>query len=160
MTTTLIDETAETATPEASRQLVAFLVGSEEYAVEIARVQEIIRYTAPRPVSGARPGVEGLINLRGKLIPVVDLRRMLGSHGLRAETAKIVVVEIGDSTLGMEVDDVSEVLTVETADCESAPDGTAAGIGADVIDAVVKLEGRLLVILDLDRMFGEAAAGH
>jgi purine-binding chemotaxis protein CheW len=139
---------------------VVFMVGSEEYAVEIARVQEIIRYAAPRPVSGARPGVEGLINLRGKLIPVVDLRRVLGSDGLRAETAKIVVVEIGDSTLGMEVDDVSEVLTVETADCESAPDGTAAGLGADVIDAVVKLEGRLLVILDLDRMFGAAAAGH
>ncbi len=155
MLTTVIDETLERTAPGDTRQLVAFLVGSEEYAVEIARVQEIIRYTAPRPVSGARPGVQGLINLRGKLIPVVDLRRILGSDGVRAETAKIVVVEIGDSTLGMEVDDVCEVLTVARADCEAAPDGTAAGMGADVIDAVVKLEGRLLVILDLDRMFGE-----
>ena len=156
MTTTLIDDEVERSAPSDARQLVAFLVGDEEYAVEIARVQEIIRYTAPRPVSGARSGVQGLINLRGKLIPVVDLRRMLGGHGTRAESAKIVVVEIGDSTIGMEVDDVCEVLTVDGAQCEAAPDGTTAG--TDVIDAVVKLEGRLLVILDLDRMFGDV--GH
>lgn len=155
MTTTLIDDEIERSAPGDARQLVAFLVGEEEYAVEIARVQEIIRYTAPRPVSGARPGVQGLINLRGKLIPVVDLRRMLGSVGTRADGAKIVVVEIGDSTIGMEVDDVSEVLTVDASLCEAAPDGTTAG--ADIIEAVVKLENRLLVILDIDRMFGADA---
>jgi len=155
MTTSLIDDEVARSGPGERRQLVAFLVGSEEYAVEIARVQEIIRYTTPRPVSGARSGVQGLINLRGKLIPVVDLRRILGSPGSRAEGAKIVVVEIGNATIGMEVDDVREVLTVDGGLCEAAPDGTA----GDVIDSVVKLEGRLLVILDLDRMFGEALAG-
>ena len=155
MGTTLIDDGAGGSAPGESRQLVVFLVGGEEYAVEIARVQEIIRYTAPRPVSGARPGVQGLINLRGKLIPVVDLHGMLGAQGERGDAAKIVVVEIGDSTLGMEVNDVREVLTVDAAQCEAAPDGTTTGAG--VIDAVVKLEGRLLVIIDLDRMFGDAA---
>jgi len=153
MTTTLVDESVDQATKGEPRQLVVFLLGSEEYAVEIARVQEIIRYTSPRPVSGARPGVEGLINLRGKLIPVVDLRWLLGATGERSDSSKIVVVEIGDSTVGMEVDDVSEVMTVDSSICEAAPEGTTAA-SADVIDAVVKLESRLLVILDLDRLFG------
>lgn len=152
MTTTLVDDAVDQATKGEPRQLVVFLLGSEEYAVEIARVQEIIRYAPPRPVSGARPGVEGLINLRGKLIPVVDLRGMLGAAGERSDASKIVVVEIGDSTLGMEVDDVSEVLTVDSSICEAAPEGTTA-TSADVIDAVVKLETRLLVVLDLDRLF-------
>ncbi len=153
MTTTLVDENVDQATKGEPRQLVVFLLGSEEYAVEIARVQEIIRYTSPRPVSGARPGVEGLINLRGKLIPVVDLRWLLGASGERSDSSKIVVVEIGENTVGMEVDDVSEVMTVDSSICEAAPEGTTAA-SADVIDAVVKLESRLLVILDIDRLFG------
>ena len=155
MGTTLIDDGPGGPAPSGARQLVAFLVGGEEYAVDVACVQEIIRYTAPRPVSGARPGVQGLINLRGRLIPVVDLHGMLGAHGPRGDSAKIVVVEIGDSTVGMEVDDVREVLTVDACQCEAAPDGATTGAG--VIDAVAKLEGRLLVIIDLDRMFGAAA---
>jgi purine-binding chemotaxis protein CheW len=139
---------------------VVFLLGREEYAVPITRVQEIIRYTSPRPMPGADHSVEGVINLRGRIIPVVDLRRRMGSDAERADSAKIVVVEVGETTLGIEVDEVSEVLTVHATDCESAPQGAGGGgsaLAADVIDAVVKLEGRLLVILDLDRMFEGSA---
>lgn len=158
MTTATMDSAVQHESAATDRrQLVVFLLGREEYAVPITRVQEIIRYTSPRPMPGAAHGVEGVINLRGRIIPVVDLRRRLGSGGERADNAKIVVVEIGDTTLGVEVDEVSEVLTVDATDCETAPQGSGGASAADVIDAVVKLEGRLLVILDLDRMFEGAA---
>jgi purine-binding chemotaxis protein CheW len=158
MTTASLDGTAERSASTDRRQLVVFLLGSEEYAVGITSVQEIIRYTTPRPMPGAASGVEGVINLRGKIIPVVDLRRVLGSHGERASESKIVVVDVGETTLGMEVDEVSEVLTVDAADCEPAPEGVAVGAGADVIESVVKLDGRLLVTLNLDRLFAGASA--
>jgi purine-binding chemotaxis protein CheW len=100
--------------------------------------------------------VEGVIKLRGRIIPVLNLRRRLGSVGERRENGRFVV-ETGDVTLGMEVDGVSEVLTVDVADCEPLARGAAvarSGLATEVIDSIVKLEGRLPVILDLDRLMG------
>lgn len=95
----------------------------------------------------------GVINLRGRIIPVVDLRARLGAAGERAEDSKIVIVELENATVGIEVDEVKEVLTVQADDCEPAPSGARA-VSADVIDSVAKLEGRLPMILDLDRLPG------
>lgn len=159
MTTTApIDPPAERSAGSDPRQLVVFCLGSAEYAVRISCVQEIIRYLPPRPMPGGAPGVEGVINLRGRIIPVIDLRRILGSDGVRPDDAKIVIVDVGDATLGMEVDEVSEVLTVGATDCEPAPPSMDDGTGTGVIQAVVKLEGRLLVELDLDRLLGAHTA--
>jgi len=136
-----------------SRQLVAFALGTEDFGVPITRVQEIIRYTEPRAMPDSPAHITGVINLRGKIIPVVDLRMRLAASGERAEDSKIVIVELESATTGIMVDEVREVLTVNAADCEPAPQG-ANTVSADVIDAVAKLEGRLLVILDLDKLLG------
>jgi purine-binding chemotaxis protein CheW len=137
------------------RQLVVFRVGQEEYGVDIRRVQEIIRYTAPRPIPGAPPDMEGVINLRGRIIPVIGLAGRLGMFGgERPESAKIVVVELTEHTVGVVVDEVTEVMGV-AADALEAPPHTAT---ADYLEAVVRLEGRLLVLLDLPRLFGELEA--
>lgn len=142
------------ADPQA-RQLVVFTLGAEEYGVPITLVQEIIRYTAPRPIPGSPSHVEGVINLRGRIIPVVDLRSRFGAYGDRPEEAKIVIVELPDATVGVTVDEVKEVLTVNADQCEAPPEGAG---DAEYLEAVAKLEGRLLVMLDMPKLFGNAAS--
>ena len=134
--------------------LVVFTLGDEEYGVPITLVQEIIRYTPPRPIPGSPGHVEGVINLRGRIIPVVDLRSRFGAFGDRPGDAKIVIVELPEATVGVTVDEVKEVLTVGGDQCEAPPDGAG---DAEYLDAVAKLEGRLLVILDLSKLFGSDA---
>lgn len=137
-----------------AHQLVVFSLADEEYGIPITLVQEIIRYSAPRPIPGSPFHVEGVINLRGRIIPVVDLRARFGVGGGRPEEAKIVVVDMTSMVVGVVVDEVREVLTVDAARCEPAPEG--AGDGA-YLQAVAKLEGRLVVLLDMPRLLGERA---
>src|ERR1700750_497602 len=97
---------------DSTRQLVIFSLGSEEYALPITRVQEIIRYAEPRSVASQTAWIRGVINLRGKIVPVCDLAQRLGLPTERVDTAKIVIVETESGTAGVIVDDVDEVLTV------------------------------------------------
>ena len=131
------------------QQLVVFSLGSEEYGLPITTVQEIIRYTRPRTIPSAPPSVRGVINLRGKIIPVVDQKARLQLAGGDAEESKIVIVEAGAVTAGLIVDDVDEVITVDTDALEPAPTGEVG-----YISAVAKVGDRLLVLLDVEAMFG------
>ena len=137
-----------------SHQLVVFSLAAEEYGVPITLVQEIIRYTPPRPIPGSPSHVEGVINLRGRIIPVVDLRTRFGMGGERPGETKIVIVEMDALVVGVVVDEVREVLTVGAGQCEPAPEGAG---HADYLEAVAKLEGRLVVMLDMGRLLGERA---
>lgn len=137
-----------------TRQLVVFTLGADDYGVPISIVQEIIRHTPPRPIPGSGTHVLGVINLRGRIIPVVDLRQRFGVIADPPEDAKIVVVEMDDVTVGVVVDEVREVLTVTPEQCEEPPGASG---DADYIDAVAKLDGRLLVILDMHRLLGDVA---
>src|SRR3954451_8667571 len=98
-----------TASPELAQQLVVFTLGDEEYALPITQVQEIIRYVEPRAVASEEPWIKGVISLRGKIIPVCDLAARLGLSNVRADGAKIVIVETAGGTAGVIVDDVEEV---------------------------------------------------
>lgn len=144
----------EIAVEQQTRQLVVFTLGSDDYGVPIAMVQEIIRHTPPRPIPGSPMHVLGVINLRGRIIPVVDLRARFGVIADPPADAKIVILEMNELTVGVVVDEVREVLTVASDRCEAPPEGAGQ---ADYIDAVAKLEGRLLVILDMSRLLGEVA---
>lgn len=154
--TPTMSTTTDIAADPQARQLVVFTLGAEEYGVPITLVQEIIRYTPPRPIPGSPGHVEGVINLRGRIIPVVDLRSRFGAFGEQPEEAKIVIVELPDATVGVTVDEVKEVLTVNVDQCEAPPEGAG---DAEYLDAVAKLEGRLLVILDMPKLFGTVAGG-
>src|SRR5260221_11419095 len=116
------------ATSGEERQLVVFQLGAELYGVDIARVHEIIRLQTITRVPRAPSFVEGVINLRGKVIPVVDLRRRFGLPlADHTRATRTVVVEIGDQVVGIIVDSVSEVLRVSTATIEP-PSPVVAGI--------------------------------
>jgi purine-binding chemotaxis protein CheW len=129
--------------------LVTFNLDREEYGVEISCVHEIIRATDITMVPGAPSQVRGVINLRGKIIPVVDLRRRFGlPEGEETEFQRIVVVELGEKRLGMLVDSVSQVVKVPAAVVEEIPE-EATTLDDRYIMGVGKLEGRLIMILDL-----------
>jgi purine-binding chemotaxis protein CheW len=147
-----VDETQEeSGKVEAGKtyHLVTFFLGREEYGVEIGSVQEIIRAADIRPVPGAPPHVKGVINLRGKIIPVADLRTRFGlPAGEESEQQRIVVVEIGERRVGMLVDSVSQVLKIPAAVIEDLPE-EARSLDDSYILGVGKLDDRLIVILDL-----------
>ncbi|MGD0052531.1 MAG: chemotaxis protein CheW [Vulcanimicrobiaceae bacterium] len=133
-------------------QVVSFKLGSEEYGVEIAQVQEINRMVAVTHVPRAPQFMEGVINLRGQLIPIIDLRTRFGMQ--RAEHTKntrIVVTEIGAKRVGMVVDSVSEVLRLPVDAIEDAPD-MITGVDTEYIRGVGKIEDRLIILLDLAKI--------
>jgi purine-binding chemotaxis protein CheW len=136
-----------------TRQLVVFSLGEEEYALPIADVHEIIRYTEPRSVASSVDWVRGVISLRGKIVPVYDLASRLGCAGCEeVEERKIVIVEAATQLAGVVVDDVAEVITVDADQLERIPSADEAAI-----DAIVKLDDRLIVLLSPAGLFGVAA---
>ncbi|MEQ9454425.1 MAG: chemotaxis protein CheW [Phycisphaeraceae bacterium] len=134
-------------------QLVSFVVGEEEYAVSILSVQEINRMMQITKVPQSPSYVEGVINLRGKIIPVIDLRKRFGMPVLEnTADSRIIVVEVENRVLGFTVDSVNEVLRISSDIVEPAPT-MATGIGSDYVQGVGKLQDRLLILLDLERLF-------
>jgi len=131
------------------------MVGSEEFCFEILKVREIIRMTPITAVPAAPGYVEGIINLRGKIIPVVDFRRRFNISGASTadEMEKVIVVTATDNaTVGFIVDCVSQVMKLPAEDLSPAPAG-AAGYDGEAIRGVGNIGDRLVIVLDLDRMF-------
>ena len=131
-----------------ARQLVVFTLGSEQYALPIEQVHEIIRYYEPRSVASPIQWVRGVISLRGKIVPVYDLASRLGLGSALSDQTKIVIVEAGSETAGVIVDDVDEVLTVQDAQIENVP-----GADANLIDSIAKIGQRLVVQLKPEAIF-------
>ena len=125
-----------------ARQLVVFTLAGEQYALPIKQVQEIIRYSPPRSAASSDYSVHGVLSLRGRIIPVCDLAARLAVSSELGEHTKIVIVETGAQTIGVIVDAVDEVLTVEEQQIEPAP-----AADARLIDAIARIGERLVVLL-------------
>ncbi|NDY55632.1 purine-binding chemotaxis protein CheW [Desulfovibrio sulfodismutans] len=133
-------------------QLVTFSIGEEEFGVDILKVQEIIRMMEITKVPRAPDFVEGVINLRGKVIPIIDLRKRFGlSTRDHDKHTRIIVIEINNMIVGFVVDSVSEVLRIPSNTVEPPPP-VVSGLESEYISGVGKLEDRLLILLDLDRL--------
>jgi purine-binding chemotaxis protein CheW len=133
-------------------QLVSFIIGNEEFAVDILYVQEINRMIQITKVPNAPDFVDGVINLRGRVIPVIDLRCKLGmTKKEQDKNTRIIVVEVGGKTVGFIVDAVNEVLRIPKNITEPPPE-LVSGVNAEFIKAVGKLEDRLLILLDLEKI--------
>ena len=141
-------------------QLVSFNIGSEEFGVDILKVQEINRMVDITRVPQSPHYVEGVINLRGKVIPIVDLRKRFSLETREYDKdTRIVVVDIVGHVTGVVVDSVSEVLRLKADTIEPAPE-IVTSISSDYIEGVAKLEDRLLILLDLSKVIdvGETAS--
>ncbi len=134
-------------------QLVSFRVNKEEYAVDILKVKEIIKVINITQVPNTEEFIEGVINLRGSIIPVVALRTKLGMPKKEPDKdTRIIVVEIDDKVIGFIVDAVNEVLRISSDVTEKTPEFIS-NINMEFISSVAKLENRLLILLDLDKIF-------
>jgi purine-binding chemotaxis protein CheW len=137
-----------------SQQLVVFSLGSEEYALPIGSVHEIIRFTEPRTVASEAAWIRGVIGLRGKIIPIFDLAaRMELEIAAESEAGKIVIVESGTGQVGIMVDEVEEVLTVSSDQLEDVPSANS-----DSIEAIAKIEDRLVILLNPEGLFARSGA--
>lgn len=137
-------------------QLVGFNLGDEEFGVDILKVQEINRMVDITKVPQSPDFVEGVINLRGEIIPVIDLRKRFGLSKKEADRqTRIIVAEVGDSTLGFVVDAVSEVIRIKSNTVE-APPKIVTGQHADYIHGVGKIDDRLLMLIDIDKVLSQS----
>jgi purine-binding chemotaxis protein CheW len=135
-------------------QLVSFNLDQEEYGVDVLKVREIIRMPVVTRVPNTPHFVEGVINLRGKVIPIISMRKKFGL--MEAENDKqtrIMVMDVDGELMGFVVDSVSEVIRISSSEIQPSPAIVASGIDQDCIAGVINQAERLLVLLDLERMF-------
>jgi purine-binding chemotaxis protein CheW len=137
-------------------QYLTFRLAEEEYGVEILKVQEIKGYSAVTPIPNMPAYLKGVMNLRGTIVPVVDLR----SKFTMAETdynqfTVIIVVKVGAKVMGLVVDAVSDVLNIPKADVQPTPD-FGSQVDARYINGMAKAGEKLVVLLDIDRVLGSA----
>ena len=158
----MAEEITQKKTTGDIEQMVIFSLGQEEFGVNILQVQEINRMVEITRVPQVEHYVEGIINLRGKVIPIIDLRKKFGMPEKEYDNStRIGVVDVNDETVGLVVDGVSEVLRVPTSLLEEAPKLVAGESGsyasADYIKSIVKLEDRLLIYLDLEKIISTSS---
>jgi purine-binding chemotaxis protein CheW len=136
-------------------QLVSFTLAKELYGIEITKVREIILITEITHVPEAPAFLRGLINLRSTVIPVIDLRARFGlPAGEVSDENRIMVLQACGKTIGIVVDAVSEVLRVKQEQI-APPPPTVTGLGKEYLSGLVKLDKQLLILLDIDKIFGE-----
>jgi purine-binding chemotaxis protein CheW len=139
-------------------QLVSFRLDKEEYGIEITRVREIILMGEITRVPETPPHIKGLINLRSTVIPIVDLRLRFGlPEEAPTDHTRIMVVNVAGKTIGIVVDAVSEVLRI-SAEQIAPPPPTVAGLNNEYLTGLVKLDDRMLILLDIDKVVGRGEA--
>lgn len=142
-------------------QLVVFTVGDEEFGVDISQVREIVRLVQITYLPKAPAFIEGVVNLRGQVVAIIDLAKRLGiSSKSRGEAARIIIVEIGENTVGMVVDSVSEVLRLPSENIEEVPSLIETEVPEHYVRGVGKLKERLLVLLDLNKVLTQEEVQH
>ena len=137
-------------------QLVSFVLGEEFFGVNILLVQEIITVPEITRIPNAPSFIEGMINLRGRLLPVIDLRKRLhvGKEFFDSKT-RILVIQIEGKITGFLVDSVEAVMSVPGDSIEAAPEIVTIGIETQYITGVSKLEDRMIILLDFRRLFNK-----
>ncbi|MFZ5709516.1 MAG: chemotaxis protein CheW [Pseudomonadota bacterium] len=147
----MTDETRSAGTPEV--ELLSFRLGEQEYSVDIMSVREIRGWTRATPLPHAPSHIRGVINLRGNVLPVVDLSTRLGMAPVEGDPRNvIIVVHLGNQVAGLLVDAVSDIIALPRSDLQAPP-----ALGADgansCIEAITIVEGRMIRVLNLGGVF-------
>ncbi|MSN25476.1 MAG: chemotaxis protein CheW [Geobacter sp.] len=158
MSTNALVKTDGTAQRDELIQLVSFMLADEEYGVEVLKVREIIRMPNITKMPNAPPHVEGIINLRGKVIPIISMRKRFGlSESDNNSHTRIIIMDVAGALTGFIVDAVSEVIRIQNSEIQPPPSMVlSGGIGREFITGVFNHAERLLIIMDVDRMFSES----
>jgi purine-binding chemotaxis protein CheW len=147
-----------------AEQFLTFVLGGEEYGVTILQVQGIQGWDRVTPIPNTPEYILGVINLRGAIVPIVDLRRRFGMPAAEfGPTTVVIVVRVtqenrNERTLGLVVDAVSEVCSVGADSRKPAPD-FGSGIKTDFVKGLATVENRMVILLDIDRLVSEGLLG-
>ena len=138
---------------EGTTNLVTFRLGSGEYAIDIMQAKEIIKMEKITLIPNAPYFVEGVINLRGNIIPIIDLKKRFNLEESEGDkNTGIIIAKIEDVDMGIMIDSISKVVSMANSDIQPPP-SMLQGIGQRYIKGVGKMEDKLLVVLDLDKLF-------
>jgi purine-binding chemotaxis protein CheW len=150
-------------------QYLTFMLAGEEYGVDILRVQEIKGWDSATPIPNTPEYIRGVINLRGTIVPIVDLRRRFALESVDFGNTTVIVVlkvrsEQGERTMGFVVDSVSDVYTVPTDQLKPAPDFGGGGAAA-FLKGLATVDSKMVILLDVDRLvdagvIGDSATAH
>lgn len=149
---------AVTAAPM-PREYLSFRLGGEEYGIDILRVQEIRGYEAPTRIANAPAFVKGVINLRGNIVPIVDLRLRFGCENVDFDgTTVTIVLNVGHRVVGVVVDAVSDVMEIEREAIRPAPE-LSSTIDSNFITGLAHLDARMLILLDIAGLLSSPGMG-
>lgn len=149
----LSQDTIEETKSDGELQLVVFNTGKEDFGIEIMNVQEIIRMANITKIPQSPKYVRGIINLRGKIIVVINLNVVMGMESRdHDENTRIIVTSINDTVIGFVVDSVSEVLRLPSSSVEPAPELVSKKVDSNYLKGIGKLDNRLLLLLDMGRV--------
>jgi purine-binding chemotaxis protein CheW len=147
------------APPEHSLEVLAFTLGKEEYGISIQKVQELRGYDTVTRIANVPPFIKGVINLRGIIVPIIDMRIKfnLGTPTYDQMTV-VVILNIGGRVVGMVVDSVSDVVTLAPEQIKPAPDMNSA-MQSDYLIGLGTIDERMLILVDIDRLMSSADMG-
>lgn len=135
-----------------TQQFLTFILHNEEYAIDILKVQEIKGMSKITPIPNSPAYVKGVMNLRGTVVPVMDLRRRFSMESVEADHfTVIIVVNVGKKVAGLVVDTVSDVLNFSMSDVEATPE-LAGGLDTSFITGLAKVEERLVTLLNIEKL--------
>ena len=154
-----MNQIATPAVATTLREFLAFKLGAEEYGIDILRVQEIRSYEAPTRIASAPHFVMGVVNLRGVIVPIIDMRRKFNLEQVSYDDFTVVIVlNIGARIVGMVVDAVSDVITLKPEQLRPVP-GFNSSIASEHILAIGAVDDRMLILVDIEKLMTSAEMG-
>ena len=142
------------------REFLAFKIANEEYGVDILRVQEIRSYEKPTTIANAPEHLKGVVNLRGVIVPIIDLRIKLGVSEVQCNHLTVVIVlNIGQRVIGVVVDGVSDVLTLEPSQLRPVP-ALDSNFDPEHLLAIGSVDDRMLILLDIEKFLADTVLGE
>jgi purine-binding chemotaxis protein CheW len=163
----MITDASQVARHEAARAAVAgsgeyltFRLGAEEYGIDILRVQEIRSYEAPTRIANAPAFIKGVVNLRGTIVPIVDLRVKLGCAKVEIDSFTVVIVlNVKGRVVGAVVDSVSDVMQLTPEQVKPAPEIASANVDTGYITGIGSVAERMLILVDIEALMTSAEMG-
>ncbi|MBC7475620.1 MAG: chemotaxis protein CheW [Candidatus Sericytochromatia bacterium] len=137
-------------------QVVVFKLDNDEYCVPVSQAREIQTYTIPTRIPNTPEFVEGVINLRGQIIPILDLKKRFKSGATDINIAtRVIIIDMDGELIGIIVDTVSEVLKISSSRFEIPPEAVKTSINSNYISSIGKIDGRLIIMVDLAKVLND-----
>jgi len=148
-----VAQAAAATASQGAREYLSFKLGAEEYGIDILKVQEIRGYENPTRIANAAHFIKGVVNLRGVIVPIVDMRLRFGLSDVQYNSFTVVIIlNIANRTVGMVVDSVSDVLTLPADSIRPPPEFASATFDTKYITGLGTVDDRMLIMLDIERL--------